>query len=139
MSLSALIAPLVPPVLRHLEAWTEVVGEDVRDAAGEVARRLAALLAAAACAFVAVLMACAYFLILAWDTAWRLWVAGGFALGFAVLAVAFGWRVLRRRGRPEDVFFGRIRVEFGRDRELLERALHRRAHAQAEDGEHAVN
>jgi hypothetical protein len=29
-----LIAPLVPAILRHLQAYAEVAGEDVRDAAG---------------------------------------------------------------------------------------------------------
>ena len=44
----SLIAPLVPVILRHLEAYAEVAGEDARDAAAAVARRLLALLLAAA-------------------------------------------------------------------------------------------
>ena len=75
--MNALIGRLVPVVLRHLEAYAEIAGEDVRDAAAHVARRLVALLVAGACAFVALLMVCGWLLILAWDTPWRAWIGGG--------------------------------------------------------------
>ena len=123
MALRSLIAPLVPAVLRHLEAWTEVAGEDVRDAASHVAKRLLALLVAAACAFVSFLMLCAWILVLAWDTPWRAWVAGGLALAFAGLAAALAWPAFRGSSRPDEVFFARIRAEIARDRELLERSF----------------
>jgi uncharacterized membrane protein YqjE len=123
MNLRALIAPVVPAVLRHLEAWTEVAGEDVRDAAAHLARRLLALLVAAACAFVALLMLCAWVLVLAWDGPWRAWVAAGLAIGFAAIAVALAWPAFRGGKHAEKAFFPRIRAEIGRDRELLERSL----------------
>lgn len=136
MALRSLIAPLVPAVLRHLEAWAEVAGEDVRDAAGHVARRLVAILVAGACAFVAFLMLCAFLLILAWDTPWRNWVAGGLALGFAVAAAALAWPAFRSKPKPDEVFFTRIRAELGRDRELLERSFNGK-NREAANGEHA--
>lgn len=141
MALRSLIAPLVPAVLRHLEAWAEVAGEDVRDAASQVARRLLALLVAAACAFVAFVMLCAFLVILAWDTPWRNWVAGGLALGFAALAAALAWPALRGGPKPEEVFFPRIRAEIGRDRELLERSLgaNGKDEVAARGGDHATN
>jgi uncharacterized membrane protein YqjE len=138
MPLRSLIAPLVPAVLRHLEAWAEVAGEDVRDAASHVARRLLALLIAAACAFVSFLLLCAWILVLAWDTSWRAWVAGGLALGFAALAAALAWPAIRGGSRPEEVFFSRIRTELARDREVLERSFNGKD-PEARGSEHATD
>jgi hypothetical protein len=118
----SLIAPLVPAVLRHLEAYAEVAGEDARDAATLLARKLAAILVAAVAAFLALLMTCVWLLALTWDGPWRNWVAAGLALAFAGLAVALALPVLRPGAEPPR-FFTRIRAEFGRDRELLERTF----------------
>ncbi len=49
----SLIASLVPALLRHLEAYAEVAGEDAREAVTVLARKLAAILVAAAATFVA--------------------------------------------------------------------------------------
>lgn len=120
----ALIGRLVPVILRHLEAYAEVAGEDAREAAVYVARRLLALLIAGACAFVALLMACTWILVLAWDTPWRAWTAAGLALAFAVGTVALAWPVLRRGAAPHaPLFFPRTRGELNRDRETIERAF----------------
>lgn len=123
MPLRSLIAPWAPALLRHLEGWAEVAGEDVRDAASHVARRFIAILVAAACAFVSFLMLCAFLVILAWDTPWRNWVAGGLVLAFAALAAALAWPAFRGGSKPDEIFFARIRAELGRDRELLERSF----------------
>jgi len=116
------IATLVPALLRHLEAYAEVAGEDVREAATLLARKLTAILVAAACAFVALFMLCIWLMALAWDGPWRNWVAAGLAFGFALLAVALAWPVLRPGTEP-PAFFARMRSELGRDREFLERAF----------------
>ncbi len=137
MLLRSLIARLVPAVLRHLEGWAEVAGEDVRDAARQVARRLLALLIAASCAFVALLMGCVWILVLSWDTPWRLWAAGGLAIVFAALAAGLAWPALRGGQKPRELFFTRIRAELGRDRELLERTFDGRGQA-ANGGDHAT-
>lgn len=132
----SLIAPLVPAVLRHLEAYAEVAGEDAREAATLLARKLAAILVAAAAAFLALLMTCVWLLALTWDGPWRNWVAVGLVVAFAGLALALALPVLRPGGEPPR-FFTRIRAEFGRDRELLERTFdgHRQG-ANGEDDEH---
>ena len=132
----SLIAPLVPAVLRHLEAYAEVAGEDAREAATLIARKLALILVAAMAAFLALLMACVWVVALAWDGPWRNWVAAGLVLAFAGLALALALPVLRPGAEPPS-FFKRIRAEFGRDRELLERAFdgHPPA-ANGEDDEH---
>lgn len=120
----SLIASLVPALLRHLEAYAEVAGEDVRDAATLLARKLAAILAAVAVAFVAIIMLCLWLVALAWDGPWRNWVAGGLAIAFALAAAALAVPVLRPRDGP-PAFFARMRTELGRDRELLKRAFER--------------
>jgi hypothetical protein len=119
----SLIGRLVPAILRHLEAYAEIAGEDARDATSFVARRLLALLVAGASAFIALFMFCAWLLVLAWDTPWRAWTAAGLALAFAALAVALGWPAFRRAGGRHALFFPRVRSELSRDRELIERAF----------------
>lgn len=118
----SLIATLVPALLRHLEAYAEIAAEDAREAAVIVARKLTVVLVAAAAAFVALLMFCAWLLALAWDGPWRNWVAAGLAVGFALLAIGLALPVLRR-GAATPAFFMRTRLEFGRDRDLMERTL----------------
>lgn len=127
--MASLLAPLVPAVLRHLEAYAEIVGEDARDAASAVARRLLALLLAAAASFIALLMACVWLLALTWDGPWRAWTAAGLALAFAAGAAALAIPVLRRRTKPEEQLFPRVRQEWGRDRVLIDRALNGADHA----------
>ena len=129
------IASLVPALLSHLEAYAEVAGEDAREAATLVARKLAAILVAAVAAFLALVMLCVWLIALAWDTAWRNWVAGGLVAVFVVLAAVLAWPVLRSKHGP-TAFFARTRTELGRDRELIERAFdHRRQAADGGDDE----
>jgi uncharacterized membrane protein YqjE len=118
-----LIGRMVPVVLRHLDAYAEVVGEDAREAAAIVARRLVLLLLAGACAFVALLMFCTWLIVLAWDTPWRAWTAAGLALLFAAGAAALAWPALKGGSEPHEVFFSRVRGELSRDRELITRAF----------------
>lgn len=127
--MASLLAPLVPAVLRHLEAYAEIAGEDARDAASAVARRLLALLLAAAASFIALLMVCVWLLALTWDGPWRTWTAAGLALAFAAGAAGLAIPVLRRRTKPEDLLFPRVRQEWKRDRVLIDRALNGGDHA----------
>lgn len=119
-----MIASLLPAVLRHLEGYAEVAGEDAREAAMLLARKLAAVLIAAVAAFIALLLTCFWLVALAWDGPWRNWVAGGLALAFAILAVVLALPVLRPKDGP-PAFFRRTRTELGRDRALVERAFDR--------------
>jgi uncharacterized membrane protein YqjE len=128
------VAALVPAILRHLQAYADVAGEDARDAADAVTRRLLALFIAAAAGFIALLMFCAWILILAWDTPWRAWVAAGLALGFAIIAAALAIPALRHGGQPHAVFFSRVRAGLERDRELLERKFSDNGRSHATNG-----
>jgi uncharacterized membrane protein YqjE len=121
----ALIGRLIPVVLRHLDAYAEVVGEDAREATAFVARRLILLLIAGACAFVALLMLCAWLVILAWDTPWRAWTAAGLVFLFGGVAAALAWPALRGHAGRDALFFHRIRGELSRDRELIANAFDR--------------
>lgn len=125
----SLLPPLVPVVLRHLRAYAEVAGEDARDAAAVVARRLLALLLAAAGALIALLMLCAWLLALTWDGPWRAWTAAGLALAFAAGSASLAIPMLRRRTSQGTRFFSRVRNEWNRDRDLIERALNGGDHA----------
>jgi hypothetical protein len=117
-------APLLPTIFRHLCAYGEIAGADARDAAGTVARRLFALLFAAMCAEVALLMFCAWILALTWDGPWRAWAAAGLAILFAAVSAAIAVPLLRQRpGKKAARLFPRVRYEWSRDRELIERAL----------------
>lgn len=126
----------MPAILRHLEAYTEVAGEDVREAANAIARRLLMLLLAGAAAFVAILMGCAWLLALTWDSPWRTWTAAGLALGFVAITVGLAWAVLRPGERRQIEFFSRTRFELKRDRELIDRAFNGSDRA-TDGGEHA--
>jgi uncharacterized membrane protein YqjE len=130
----ALIGRLVPTILQHLDAYADVAVEDAREATAWVARRLLALLVAGACAFVSLIMLCAWILVLAWETPWRAWVAGGLALVFAAAAVALAWPALKRRPAANALFFPRVRGEFRRDRELMERAFNNGRDGNGRDG-----
>jgi len=125
----SMLAPLVPAILRHLQGYAEVAGADAREAAAIVARRLLALLLAAAAALIALLMFCAWLLALTWDGPWRLWTAAGLALAFAAAAAGLAIPLLRRRSKADTRFFSRVRNEWGRDRELIDRALNGSDHA----------
>lgn len=127
--MASLLAPLVPAILRHIDAYAEIAGEDARDAAVAVGRRLLALLLATAASFIALLLFCVWLLALTWDGPWRTWTAAGLAIAFAVGAATLAVPVLRRRAKPGELLFTRLREELNRDRALIDRALNGGDHA----------
>ncbi len=132
----SLLAPMVPAILRHLQAYAEIAGEDAREAAATVARRLLILLIAGAAAFVALLMGCAWLLALTWDGPWRTWTAAGLAIGFGAVAAGLAFAMLRPGAGRRIEFFSRTRYELSRDRDLVERAFNGREQ-KTNGGEHA--
>ena len=127
---------MVPAILRHLQAYADVAGEDAREVVTAITRRLLALMVAGAAAFVALLMACVWLLALTWDGPWRTWTAAGLALVFAAVAAVLAFAVLRPGEGNRIEFFSRTRFELNRDRELLERTFNGREHT-TNGGEHA--
>lgn len=124
----SLVSTVLPAVFRHLRAYAEIAGADARDAAAAVARQLVVLLLAAVGALVSVLMFCAWLLALTWDGPWRAWTAAGLALLFAAAAVLLALPVIRRRDHTGAAFFSRVRHEWHRDRDVIERAMDGNGH-----------
>lgn len=118
----ASLSRLVPALLRHLDAYGDIAEEDAKDAASSLGAYLLAALSAACLALLCVLMLCAWLMVLTWDQPWRVWVPVGLAALFALAAI--GCLVPYRRRRPgKSTFFPRVRREWRRDRELVERAI----------------
>lgn len=119
----SLLFPLVPAIMRHLGAYAEVAGADARDAGLLIARRALALLLAAVAAVIALVMLCVFVMALTWDGPWRAWAAAGLAVLFAAGAAGIAMPLLRRKSGPAPAIFPRVREEWRRDRDMIERAL----------------
>lgn len=118
--LASSLSRLLPLLLRHLDAYGAVAGEDAKDAVARLGQHLARVLVAAGFALLAAIMACAFLLMLAWDQPWREWVPAFLAIAFAL--AAFGIASPARRGASgQGPLFPRVRREWRRDRELMER------------------
>lgn len=120
--LASALSRLVPLLLRHLDAYGAVAGEDTKDALAQLMSRLVRVAIAAGCALLAAIMACACILMLTWNEPWREWVPAGLALLFILLALAIGVPAFRRHDAA-DAYFPRVRREWKRDRKLMERAV----------------
>ena len=118
----ASLSRLVPALLRHLDAYADIAREDARDAASSLGACVLAALIAAALAFLAAIMLCVWLVMLSWDQPWRVWVPAGLAAAFALGALAC-LIPIRRRRPGKSTLLPRLRREWSRDRELLERAL----------------
>jgi protein-S-isoprenylcysteine O-methyltransferase Ste14 len=92
---------LVPLVLRHLDAYTEIAEKDAQDALSAMARRAALAMIAFAAAFVSVLMACIGIIAVSWEGPHRVLVPVALAIAFAAVA-ALTWLAARRHraGNP---------------------------------------
>jgi uncharacterized membrane protein YqjE len=119
----ASLSRLVPALLRHLDAYSDIAEEDAKDAASSLGACLLAATIAAGLALLAALMLCVWILTLTWDEPWRAWVPAGLAAVFAVGAIISA-RPLRRLRAGKPTFFVRVRSELHKDRILVDRALH---------------
>jgi uncharacterized membrane protein YqjE len=116
------LSRLLPLLLRHLDAYGAVAGEDAKDAVALLTQRLVRVVIAAGFALLAAIMACAFILMLAWDQPWREWVPAVLALVFALAALGIASPALRG-GNGKERLFPRVRREWRRDRELMERTV----------------
>jgi uncharacterized membrane protein YqjE len=120
--LSSSLSRLIPLLLRHLDAYGAVAGEDARDALALLTHRLLRVVIAAGLALLAAIMACAFVLMLAWSQPWREWVPAVLATVFALAAIAIAAPALRGASDGNGLF-PRVRREWQRDRELMERTV----------------
>ena len=117
------LSRLIPLLLRHIDAYGAVAGEDAKDAIAQLTRRLARVVIAAGLALLAAIMACAFILILAWEQPWREWVPAVLALLLARAALGIALPALRGNSNRKELLFPRVRREWRRDRELMERTV----------------
>jgi uncharacterized membrane protein YqjE len=113
---------LVPLVLRHLDAYTEIAERDAQDALSALARRTVLAMTAFAAALISVLMACIGIIAVSWEGPHRVLVPVALSTAFAAVA-AWIWLAARRRRAGNSTLLGGVRAEIARDRALLERAL----------------
>jgi uncharacterized membrane protein YqjE len=113
---------LVPLVLRHLDAYTEIAERDAQDALSALARRAVLAMIAFATALVSVLMACIGIIAVSWEGPHRGLVPVALAAVFAAVA-AWTWFAARRHRAGNPTLLAGVRAEIAKDRALLERAL----------------
>ena len=116
------LSKALPALLRHLEAYIELAGEDLARARRESAHRFLALAVAAGGLFFSAFLGCAAVVALTWDTPHRLAAIlgmGAFFLGVAAAAMIYRARAARER----PPFLASVREEWRRDRVILERIL----------------
>ena len=113
---------LVPLVLRHLDAYTEIAERDAQDALSALARRTVLAMTAFAAALVSVLMACIGIIAVSWEGPHRVLVPVALAAVFAAVA-AWTWFAARRHRAGNPTLLAGVRGEIAKDRALLERAL----------------
>jgi len=120
--LASSLSRLIPLLLRHLDAYGAVAGEDAKDVVALLTQRLVRVVIAASLALLAAIMTCAFIIMLAWNQPWREWVPAVLALALALAAFGVASPALRR-GNGTKPLFPRMRREWRRDRELMERTV----------------
>jgi uncharacterized membrane protein YqjE len=113
---------LVPLVLRHLDAYTEIAEKDAQDALSALARRAALAMIALATALISVLMACIGIIAVTWEGPHRVLAPVALAAVFAAVA-AWSWIAARRHRAGNSTLLAGVRAEIGKDRALVERAI----------------
>jgi uncharacterized membrane protein YqjE len=111
-----------PAILRHLVAYTELVGQDLERTQRDFGTRLLASAILGLCVFFVILSGCLAVVALTWDTPYRLaaiaWMGGGFLL-VAIIAALYRSKVIG----GQTPFLGTLRREWAEDRVILERIL----------------
>jgi len=111
----------IPVVFRHLDAYVELVEQDLAMAKAVAVSRLRLLLILGMSGFFALLMVCAVVIALTWDGQYRI-LAIALMLGvFALAAIGSATSLARKRHEP----FAAVKREWRADRELLNSILSR--------------
>jgi len=119
----------IPILLRHVLAYAELAGEDLRAFQRRSAARLLALLVAVLGALFSLVLICVAVVAAFWDTPYRLHAI--FALlGVFFVVTVIGLLSARPRSAQGDAMFGRVAQEWRKDRVILDQLL--------DGGEHPV-
>ena len=108
-------------LVRHVCAYGDLVADDVSKALAALGRRVMMAVVAVAAGMFAVGMACLWAVVITWDTAARLWLIGGLAAAFALVAL---WALVTlRRLVVDSRRITRTGAEWQKDRQLLDELL----------------
>lgn len=118
------VATAASLVVRHVRAYGDLIADDVESASAALVRRLwVGIVLAAAVAF-SVVMACVWVIAATWDTPARQWLIGGL-FGLFVLASVAAFLVLKALNNPPPRLLPKTRLEWEKDRVLLDDILAR--------------
>jgi uncharacterized membrane protein YqjE len=118
------VAAAASLVVRHARAYGDLITDDAGSAYAAFVRRLwVGVVLAAAVAF-SVVMACVWIIAATWDTPARQWLIAGL-FGLFVLASVAAFLVLRALNNPPPRLLPKTRLEWEKDRVLLDDILAR--------------
>jgi uncharacterized membrane protein YqjE len=122
MRLLWLLPKAAPALLRHLAGYVDLLGQEMEEMQRDFGTRLVVAAVVGVSVFFVVLSGCLVVVAMTWDTPYRVaamaWMGGAFLL-IAVIAAAYGFRVVNRQAP----FLGTVRREWQADRVILERIL----------------
>lgn len=113
---------IVPILIRHLDAYVELIEQDLAEAAKALITKARALALLAISAVFALSMLCLLVIAATWDGEYRLLAIGGLAALFVTVCAVMAAKLLRR---PTDGAFATLRREWRQDRALFEAWLAR--------------
>jgi len=114
-----LLSRLVPALLRHLIAYSDLLIDETAAAGRQWRRQLLGLAILLTSGGVAALMVCAWVIAATWDGPHRLQAIGGLFAGFTIIAVGGAWYASHGWGDKTPRPFERITGEWREDLRLL--------------------
>jgi hypothetical protein len=110
--------------LRHASAYGELIAEELGFAYAASLRRLWAGLLLLAAGMFAIAMACVWAIALTWSTPGRMWLIAGL-FGLFVITAVVSFVLLKAPGNQPQRLLARTRLEWQKDRLLLDELLQR--------------
>jgi hypothetical protein len=114
-----LLSRLVPALLRHLIAYSDLLIDETAAAGRQWRRQLLGLAILLTSGGVAALMVCAWVIAATWDGPHRLQAIGGLFAGFTIIAVGGAWYASHGWADKTPGPFERIAGEWREDLRLL--------------------
>jgi Putative Actinobacterial Holin-X, holin superfamily III len=110
-----LLSRLVPALLRHVIAYSDLFLVETAAAGRHWRRQLLGIAIVLAASGVAALLACAWVIAATWDGPHRLLAIGGLFAGFVVVALGGAWYATNGWTEPKPRPFERIAAEWRED------------------------